>query len=339
MKDFGRGLRQFSRSLFKGGLLSVSLIVSVPFLAIADTPPAATVQPAMNISLDALNANRCGPVAAVEVSSEVESLLPPDQSADLDRLIEYLDRPTPLSGWHPRDLPGIAKLEPESELPLGHLAKGHCAATRIARDWFITAAHCVDEDYDRLVLKVGSDHLSSSAIREVRVDYAICHGGYRAVWNRYANDLALLRILDDDLSLLEGVPVIAWGMTSRPFSPNAYPEARVGGWGLITYGGELSDTLQKMELDIFEVGPALIRINSRYGRGPCVGDSGGPLIVEDDGEPVLMGVLSTVGSNRYGEHCAGNYFASYTNLEGFRMWVINTMTACREHDWACRQAG
>ncbi|MFC6198965.1 S1 family peptidase [Ponticaulis profundi] len=235
------------------------------------------------------------------------------------------------------DLPGIVKLEPEVDISPTEVAKGHCSATRISTEWFVTAAHCVSEGYDRVYLKAGSEQLSSDAIRSVKVDFAVCHGGFGTSSDQFDNDIALLKVAEEDLNLIDAVPVVSWGHTSTPFSTVRFRTARVGGWGLMSFGGELSDHLQKMELDIFSIEKKLIRISSRAGRGPCIGDSGGPLIVEDDGKPVLMGVLSTVATNRQGEMCAGNYMSSYTNLSTYRDWAINTMVACEQNADACKR--
>lgn len=235
-----------------------------------------------------------------------------------------------------RDLPGIVKLEPEYDLAPDEISKGHCSATRIADGWFLTAAHCLSSGYDRIVLKVGSESLISDNIRTIPVDYAVCHAGFRGQNNRYENDLSLLHISDDYLNDLTDVPVIEWGATREPFSVTQFRSARVGGWGLKTYGGELNDHLQKMELDILHIDDRRIRLSSRAGRGPCVGDSGGPLMVEEDGKPVLMGVLSTITSNQQGEMCSGQYFSNYTNLSGYRSWAYNTMAVCDATDGRCK---
>ncbi len=249
---------------------------------------------------------------------------------------DYLE-PRSSAFLEPRDLPGIVKLEPEYDLSPNEVAKGHCSATRIARNWFVTAAHCVASGYDRIVLKTGNENLTANNIRTVAVDYAMCHSGFRGeTTQQYENDLSLLHISNDNLFALTDVPVVKWGVTSQPFSTVKFRSARVGGWGLKTYGGELNDHLQKMELDILHIDRRVIRLSSRAGRGPCVGDSGGPLIVSDEGRPVLMGVLSTISSNRYGEMCAGNYVSNYTNLTAYRSWAFNTMAVCEASDARCR---
>ena len=233
------------------------------------------------------------------------------------------------------DLPGIVKLEPEHDLSLAEVSRGHCSATRIAENWFISAAHCVATGYDRIILKAGHKSLSSDEIKIVPVETAVCHADFEENANQFQNDLALLHIANEHLPALDGVPVVSWGTPRQTFNKKNYSSARTGGWGLMTYGGELNDFLQSVELDIFSIDKTTIRVSSRAGRGPCVGDSGGPLFVNDAGTPVLMGVLSTISSNRAGDMCQGNYLSNYMNLNSFQSWARSTMAVCDANKALC----
>lgn len=274
----------------------------------------------------------CGPEAAPTTAVVLGTNR--SMRADLQPLSSAVVPPSTLAA---RDLPGIVKLEPETDVWGSETVIAHCSATRIAENWFITAAHCVDDDFDRLVIKAGSEQLSSTSIQRVEADYAVCHGSYAGNRNNYVYDLALVHVSDTKLPQLRNVPRIAWGETNHPFDRQVYASARVGGWGLIEYGGDLADFLQKEELPVSNIRPEMIELNSRYGRGPCVGDSGGPLVIEDDGKPVLMGVLSLLGANREGRICQGDYTASYINLSSHREWVRRTIAVCELNDSVCRQ--
>ncbi|MAK62944.1 MAG: hypothetical protein CMK09_18400 [Ponticaulis sp.] len=247
---------------------------------------------------------------------------------------------TTLTDLSPRpasDLPGIVKLEPERDISETEVATGHCSATRINKNWFVTAAHCITNDYDRLVLKAGSEQLSSASTHRIEADYAVCHGEFKGTRTGFANDLALIHVNNADLPNLSDVPIVSWGQTHSHFSSQTYSSARVGGWGLIEFGGELADFLVKEELDVHEIRADRIRLTSRYGRGPCIGDSGGPLMIEDDGKPVMMGVLSTLGANPDGRICTGSYLANYTNLSAHRDWILATIADCETNSAFCRR--
>lgn len=228
------------------------------------------------------------------------------------------------------DFPGLVKMEPREILPSGGIVSGHCGATRIADNWFITAAHCLDDDYDEVNLVIGSETLSSPLATRVGASASVCHGAYGGGGYNYVNDIALVRVDDDTLPELAGVPIAKFADTENPLIPFNYGEARMAGWGMTVFQGRLSDTLLSADLIMTGTGPAAIGVMSDEGAGPCVGDSGGPLFVtEEDGSHVVVGVLSVVEQNQETrQFCEGEYGARYTNLQGYRGWIEEVITTC-----------
>lgn len=236
------------------------------------------------------------------------------------------------------NFPGIVKIEPVKPETDGVVVTGHCGAVRIGAHWLVTAAHCVDEPYEELRIIGTAENLRSPLARVTQGEFAVCHGGYAGTENGYANDLALIRLTDDEVTALGDVPVAHYGTTGKPLAPANYPDAEMAGWGLTHFGGKLSNDLLSAKIRITAIGPSIIYVASQGGAGPCVGDSGGPLYVtEADGTKTAVGVLSVVEQNREtGQFCAGDYNGRYTNLQGYSDWMSSVMALCDADEEACQ---
>lgn len=234
--------------------------------------------------------------------------------------------------------PGIVKIEPRRAEPTGMIASGHCGAVRIARNWFVTAAHCIDEPFDEIRLIGEAANLRSAEAKRVSAEYAVCHAGYQGTDNGYANDIALVHLTEEQVAGLSNVPVARFGATSRPLAPANYPTGEMAGWGLTRFDGQLSNDLLTTRLKITHAGPGAITVASNNGAGPCIGDSGGPLYVtEADGSKTVVGILSVVEQNRTtGHFCEGEYNGRYTNLQGYGDWITSVMALCEGEPGACR---
>ena len=234
--------------------------------------------------------------------------------------------------------PGIVKIEPRRAEPTGMIASGHCGAVRVARNWFVTAAHCIDEPFDEIRVIGEAANLRSPEAKRTSAEYAVCHAGYQGTDNGYANDIALVHLSEEQVAGLSNVPVARFGVTSRPLAPANYPTGEMAGWGLTRFDGQLSNDLLTTRLKITHAGPAAITVASDNGAGPCIGDSGGPLYVtEADGSKTVVGILSVVEQNRTtGHFCEGEYNGRYTNLQGYGDWITSVMALCENEPGACR---
>ncbi|MEM9669337.1 MAG: trypsin-like serine protease [Pseudomonadota bacterium] len=234
------------------------------------------------------------------------------------------------------DFPGIVKMEPRRQIAEG-ISSGHCGATRISNNWFVTAAHCLDNTYDDILLIATESNLRNPFAERLSATASICHAAYGGTGGNYANDIALVAISDTDADKLVNTPIARFENTQSSLNKSAYPSARMAGWGLTSFGGNLSDTLLAAEVDLVATGPAAITVASREGAGPCIGDSGGPLIVDEpDGSPTVVGVLSVVEQNRTtGEFCSGEYRARYTNVQGYIGWIEDVIATCDSNPDLC----
>lgn len=222
-------------------------------------------------------------------------------------------------------------------LPGGAIASGHCGATRIGETWFITAAHCLDDDYDEVVLITGVDNLQNPMAVRVNAVASVCHGAYGGAGGAYVNDIALVRVPEAEAARLSGVPIARFGASQRALVPFNYGQADMAGWGITSFAGSLSNQLLTTRLEMTGTGPAAIGVASIEGAGPCIGDSGGPLYVtEGDGSRVVVGVLSVVEQNMStGGFCEGEYGARYTNLQGYAGWIDDVIAACDGGNGLC----
>ena len=295
---------------------------------------AAPAEPAAPSRLSLYNATRCAlpegaaPTPTVAAAAGVTQLEEPMAGTEAVNALS-----ASLAAF-----PGIVKLEPRRTEVNGLVASGHCSAVRIRANWFVTAAHCVDQPYDEIRMIGDAANLRSPAARITAAESAICHGGYLGTDNGYSNDIALLRLSAEQAAAIPGVPVARAGTTALPFAPANYPTGEMAGWGLTRFGGQLSNDLLATAIRITAVGPAAITVASQAGAGPCIGDSGGPLYVtEADGSKSVVGILSVVEQNRAtGQFCAGDYNGRYTNLQGYTGWIDSVIALCESEPDACK---
>jgi hypothetical protein len=192
----------------------------------------------------------------------------------------------------------------------------------IAPNWALTAAHCIDgKDASVIDILVGAHRLSESGLR-VQGDLVIVHPGYDPA------------TLDSDLALVR----LSTSVTQTPialYAPVAgadelrFMRATVTGWG-INDSGSFPDALREVALPLVDrktcadtfltpVTENMICAGYRpLTKTACYGDSGGPLMVQNEGGQWLqIGIVSWGPATCISD----SGYDVYTRVGNYQAWI------------------
>jgi hypothetical protein len=203
-------------------------------------------------------------------------------------------------------------------------ARGNvCSGALIAPDIVLTAAHCV---VPGSTYRVIDGNIASG--RQIQATAAL-HPNFNLqtmLAHRATADVALLRLSQP----LGGKTPTSIGVPRVPITQSV--RFTVAGIGVTSSGSESGlGTVRVISLGVTgQPGGLQIRLvdpvtqNTRAGLGACTGDSGAP-VFEDQGAPILVGVvsLSTGANNAAG--CGG--LTIVTPLTLYRDWILKTARA------------
>jgi secreted trypsin-like serine protease len=212
-----------------------------------------------------------------------------------------------------------------------------CGGSLISSTTVLTAAHCTDGSYASDLMVLVGEHNTTMPDGEYKIGVRkiIQHPDYNGATT------------DNDYSMLILKKDVRWSESAKPVclprkSPPSYENIKstVTGWGTLNYGGELSDTLQEVEVTTMTnsacssgtlYDPSWITDNmicaADDGKDACQGDSGGPLIAKETGES-----YSQIGVVSWGIGCAGaNAPGVYSRVTSKLDWIKRNMkgTTCK----------
>lgn len=198
-----------------------------------------------------------------------------------------------------------------------------CGATLIHPEFLLTVAHCANA-FDTAAL-LGATQLwgtppYDAQPERVEVEQSFPHPNYDPTTDK--NDFMLIKLSTP----VTNVPVAKLDFGNSNLD---YPgPLRVIGFGKLEEDGDVSSTLQEVDLDFIDFdlcaqdyGYSRLDINTQFcagympgGRDSCNGDSGGPIFNPQTG--TVYGLVS------YGRGCARqNQAAVYTRISGFEDYI------------------
>jgi len=202
-----------------------------------------------------------------------------------------------------------------------------CTGSLIAPTLVLTVAHCVQPGADYKILEY--DPQQKPVLRDIRT--VAVHPGFNMqamLGHRATADVALLRLENS----AKGKMPSALGAPALPLVPGA--KFTIAGVGVTVRGDGKSSGIIRSAGLIATGKPGTLQIRlvdpqgqgTRAGLGACTGDSGAPVFEDQQGTPVIIGVVSWSTGPNGSAGCGG--LTGVTPLTLYRDWILQTI-----RDW------